>query len=417
MKISTIRSHFSTLGLFFFLALVSVGYATTTESSRFFIEISRLLFIVGALLVISSSWVFGRINRTQLIASILLLSVLLYAVVASYLSGSFWAGSMYLWRDSLVLLPGVYILGLKRKAHNHYTVAALYVIYVVAALFMTISVGGLDLTIPPHFDFDYRNDMLGTSALYSQGISKFFGFGALAGIYLCAGTGGKYFKWLYALFSLTCLILSILGGARGDALAAILVVAGFVTYKYQKRFLLIFLMLSGLIFVLIEYWDYLANEFVFFERFSWVGRGDYGVRDVLFSQALALLSDEPGCLLAGCGLGYFQYHYNFDFGLYPHNVLLESVITFGLPAVIIFCILTFRGLKIYTKNVGGIDLLVLFFAMGMIIDLKSGYVFGNWLTMSMMMYFMGICLASLTKSPISKNADSQIFNPNAGRSW
>lgn len=413
MKISVIRSQLSTLGLFLLLALVSVGYSTTNETSRSFIEPARALFISGVLFIVIVSLVLGRINRTQVTGLILLVALLLYSVITSHFSGSFSVGSMYLWRDGLVLISGVYIVSMKREADSEHAVAGLYVVYVLAILFLTVLIGGLDLAISPHFNFEYSSDIFETSVLYSQGISKFYGFGALAGIYLFAETSGRYSKWLYAFFSLVCLMLSVLGGARGDVLAMILVMMGFIAYRYKRKFFLLVLILGVSLFILAVNWDHLAEQFILFKRFSQVAHGDYGMRDVLFTRALALLSDEPVCLMIGCGLGYFQYYYNFEFGLYPHNVILELVITFGLPAVMILCILTFIGLKIYVRKSGGIDILVLLFTANLIIDLKSGYVFGSWLSITMMVYFVGICLASMLKPHVPDRRDFQALHSSA----
>ncbi len=397
-----------------FLALVSVGYATTNVASRFYIETSRMLLIIGVILVIAII-AFGRINRTQLISSILLVAMLLYAVFISFLSGSFAVGSINIVRDGLVVITGAFVFGMPRDLRIINSVANMYAVYVVIVLVVTVFVRGIDLGFLPRFSFEYSAGMLGSSIVYSQGISKFFGLGVLIGVYLVVDSTGKYTKLLWFFFSLICLFLSIIGGARGDALAAILVVVGFVTYKLKKKALPFFLILGGLAFAVVEYWDDLAEQFVFFQRFAMLGRGDYGMRDVLFSEALTLLSDEPVCLIRGCGLGYFQYYYNYDFGLYPHNVFLESIITFGVPTVLILCILAYKGLKIYVKNISTIDFFILFFAMGIIIDLKSGYVFGNWLTMSMMMYFAGIGISTLLKPHSPNRSALCIDHSNADR--
>ena len=37
------------------------------------------------------------------------------------------------------------------------------------------------------------------------------------------------------------------------------------------------------------------------------------------------------CALIGCGFNYFQVHFGFGPGGYPHNVFAELLITFGIP--------------------------------------------------------------------------------------
>ncbi len=66
------------------------------------------------------------------------------------------------------------------------------------------------------------------------------------------------------------------------------------------------------------------------ERLSALVEGDYGMRDVLLWDSLAMLAEQPWLLLIGGGINAFQAHYNLSSGLYPHNILVEACITGGV---------------------------------------------------------------------------------------
>ena len=70
----------------------------------------------------------------------------------------------------------------------------------------------------------------------------------------------------------------------------------------------------------------------------------FGNRDVLFVQSLDLLKSKFSCLFFGCGFNYFQVHYGYEFGMYPHNFILEMFITFGILVSIPILFLVLIGL-------------------------------------------------------------------------
>jgi hypothetical protein len=66
------------------------------------------------------------------------------------------------------------------------------------------------------------------------------------------------------------------------------------------------------------------------ERLGALLAGDYGMRDILFSDSLTMLAEQPYLLFIGGGLNAFQEHYGLSSGMYPHNVLVEALITGGV---------------------------------------------------------------------------------------
>ena len=123
---------------------------------------------------------------------------------------------------------------------------------------------------------------------------------------------------------------------------------------------------------------------------------NFGYRDVLLIQSFELLSNRLDCLLIGCGFNYFQIHYDYSFGLYPHNAFEELIITFGIligvPLILIVLLGCIRGY--FTKLGNTFIFYVLFYFL--CISLKSG----NLLTITAIpsiLYLSYICLkGSLT---------------------
>ena len=58
------------------------------------------------------------------------------------------------------------------------------------------------------------------------------------------------------------------------------------------------------------------------------------MRDILWANGWELIASDSN-LITGNGFNYFQHYYGYDFGLYPHNLLIEIVISFGVIGVIL----------------------------------------------------------------------------------
>lgn len=77
-----------------------------------------------------------------------------------------------------------------------------------------------------------------------------------------------------------------------------------------------------------------------------VTEGEFSSRLGLFSASIETLYDKPECLLTGCGITFFQYHNGYGLGYFPHNILLEMLLSFGLPLTLLVIVtipLEFRG--------------------------------------------------------------------------
>jgi hypothetical protein len=151
---------------------------------------------------------------------------------------------------------------------------------------------------------------------------------AIAGVYfLVIATNTKRSVGLYGI-SIAFLGLAVLSGSRGDILAGFFCVVLLLLRRPNIVNITVFSAAAVLLFVFVIQ-SGLWTEFVVFNRFVQLTDGDYSMRDLLFSEAITLIQ-FGNCNIVGCGFNYFQVWGNSEFGLYPHNVLLEMLITFGL---------------------------------------------------------------------------------------
>lgn len=382
----------SNLRIFLFFILISIGYLTTNNDSRVFIESIRSVAIVSCGVFVCLNFFRYRNNKILIHSSIVFFFFLLGGLGLAMMTGSWEMGTVNLVRDSLVVLVGILIFSSHQMNDDFLPVAKIYVIYVLLGLFLTLIVGGVSLDFPPRFNFDYSSELSGSNIIYSQGVSSFFGFGGVAAAYVAGRSKGILERGFWISIFALLIFLSMAGGARGDALAAIVVANFYLLYVYRKYWYVWALAIGFLVSILMYYWNDLLGRFVFLERLSYAETGDFGMRDVLVLDAIKLLINQTECVIFGCGFGYFQYYYDYDFGLYPHNLIMELIIAFGLPIAVVAIFSVSMGLRIYLKNNNGSNLLILFYLMAVLISLKSGYLFGEWLTICLSIYFAGIYL-------------------------
>jgi hypothetical protein len=113
-----------------------------------------------------------------------------------------------------------------------------------------------------------------------------------------------------------------------------------------------------------------------------------GMRDILFYQSIELVSNEIPCMLIGCGLNYFQNYYGHEFGMYPHNYLSESIISFGLFITIGMIIAIILGFLIYLRSETKSTLFILLLGYFLIVALKGGYFIGHWFVNASFIFFL-----------------------------
>ncbi len=129
-------------------------------------------------------------------------------------------------------------------------------------------------------------------------------------------------NWIYFSIFVAFGYCIFRGLARGEAIAFVLATALFV----MPRVTLIAAPFSYAILNLLV----ISIDSPLIDRFRVVLEGDYGARDVLLQYVFDMLVDEPRLLLVGGGLNYYQKYWSLTSGTYPHNIVLEGLISGGL---------------------------------------------------------------------------------------
>lgn len=181
--------------------------------------------------------------------------------------------------------------------------------------------------------------------------------------------------------------LSFLGGGRGDFLAVVIVIILMISSSSRRGAIMAVLFAFFAFLFFVEYVPKLSDDFVAARRFAVLLSGfNFGMRDILFEESIHILLNEPDCFLFGCGFASFQDYYGYRYGLYPHNILLESAITWGVPLVLLAGFLFALGLFAAGRRRFLNWMGLLFVLIGM----KSGDVLGSWFALSFVYFFAGV---------------------------
>ncbi len=373
------------LSLVFFLILITVGYTSTTNFSRYIISGLRntsILFVVISLFFILLRDGF---TKSQILSLSLFGIIVLWGYSSSVLNNNLEIGIKKLLIDILVIISGFIILTIYHKNLKYFSgeIENYFLIYAVIVFFITIKVGGVSLDFPPHFIFEYTSEQKDNLILYSQGISKFFGMAALASLVAGYKRSQLTSQVLFYLLTGFFLMISLLGGARGDSLLAIFLCLTVIIIKIRWLIAPIVILFLALILFRVDFsW---LNDLLIFQRLSVITEGNLGERGLLLSQSVNLLMNEPKCLLLGCGIDYFQLYYDYD--MYPHNIFIEAMISHGLFVTLLILFGVTVGIKRYVKELGSLDFLLLLYAYTTLLGLKSGYLLGSWLFVTFKSFF------------------------------
>ena len=410
MKIHEAKKNALHYGIFSFFIMISVGYVSTNNYSRSFIEPLRLASEIGVILSLAIIFSTSKLCHRHLTGLTLYIFSLVIGISRAVLNGTIEIGSTSLLVNVIITVCGILLLSYQSSNICSIKFAKLFIVYISAGFLLTIFIGGLEFTPIPHFNFDYEAGLNSMETLYSQEMSRFFGFGAMAAAFLAINAGGKWVKYFYFSLVLLFLLLSLLGGARGDSIFALVLVIAYLAISNSIRGLLWLGLILFILYIGARDWSGI-NNFQVFQRMSGLN-GDFGQRDVLLAQSFDLLLKEPTCMVFGCGLGYFQSYFGYPFGMYPHNVLMESFIVFGVPITLAFIFIASGGVWQYYRNSRGADLLVLLFIYSMLVRLKSGALFGDWFSNAGCIYFASLYIQKMTiGTPICTGLSSFFFKP------
>lgn len=400
MKRNSLDDTILLSGLFSFLVLITASGLITTYTSHYAVYLIRLIAATFVSIATAFTIVRLRFPRTLAISLVLYMFAFIYAVAAATLTGGFQFISQSLAIDFILSFCGIVLFGTQFNIATRVlpdAILPLFMFYSMGAFLLTFITGGVIIGLPPQFVFDVASDDLGRAETYNLMLTSYF---MLAAIFAASGFarfGLNARGSIYFILLLLFLVLSILGGGRGELVSGLIIVA-FVLFRERKvRWISIVtfgvIAFAGLVLAAIS----LFEDMVIVQRLYLIYEGDLSDRDILLEQVIDLLVNEPRCLIVGCGPGYFQRYYAYDFGSYPHNSIAEAIVIFGFPLLIIGLAFAAIGFEKYFKKVGGLDLYFLLFIYSAFISLKSGYLFGSWVLVSGFFVFIGIGFARTDK--------------------
>lgn len=410
MKIERAGEKALQLGLFSFFVLITIGYISTSNYSRLFIEPLRAVAAVALVFFIGIILSTSTLCRRHLTGLALYASLLAIGISLALLNDSLAIGSIGLLTNIAVTLCGILLFNAHDKNILSDRFAAWVLAYVIIGTLFTILIKGLEFTPFPRFNFEYDTSINVMDITYSQELSKFFGFGAAAAALLSVHKKTRLAKYFHFFLAITFLFFSLIGGARGDSIAAFfLVISYFIILNPARTLSLLALTATG-VYLGVTDWSWL-NNFPIFERLLDLNN-NLGQRDVLLAQAFNLLLNEPACLIVGCGFGYFQHYFGYEFGMYPHNTLIELFIVFGAPVALTFIATIAGGLWQYYRRSRKLDLLILFFIYSLLVELKSGVLFGNWFFTAGCIYFSSVYVEKMALgTPFLRGYLSPLHHP------
>jgi len=382
------RARYIEVSLFLAFFVTTIGLATTTHSSRFVIEMGRQVGVVLLIvLFFGLVWLDHGFKRSALLGVVANVGLWAFGLFLAVLNGSVDLVSPTLIRDVSLGLVFLYFLSSSDSLPVSRLMAWLVLIYGALVFLLTVIVGGFEFSYPPRFYFEYSSDLVEKNVVYSQGVSKFYVFAAIAAIYLVFKESCRWLSIGLGFFTVIFLLLSLLGGARGDSVFGLFLVLCFVFSQLSGVGRFVFL---GIVVVIL----FLAGGAVSFEDFALYERfvaldGGIGPRQILYEQAVALLRSDGVCLTFGCGFGYFQHYYGYFAGSYPHNIFLELGIVFGVPLALLIVAASGYGVLSFLKSrVSGGGFIVLLFFYLAFIQMKSGTIVSAWLLNALAIYFV-----------------------------
>jgi hypothetical protein len=376
------------------ILLTSTSIVTTIESFgvTLYIRYASLLIVMGSIFykLIANP----RYTKLDVRSVVILLFMVIYGVGASLMSFGNMDIDGNLFIDVMLIFIGLMVLIENYRVENKFFpdwVPQFVVLYAIGVLVMTYASGGILLDFPPTFVYSYYTEVTGLVTEYSLGMTNFLGFSALSSVYVFESNQQKSTKlfWLFSSFLL--IYMTILAGGRGEVVASIFLMI--VIVMSNKKLSEILWVLLALLFIGLPVFVSILmslQDAAVVQRFIDLREGDLSMRDVLISDAIGILDSNSQCLFVGCGWEAFQKFMGYEFGLYPHNSLLELVVSFGVIFTFLMIVFVIIGLVKYKKNQGRIDFFMISFMYFLLISFKSGYFIGSWLLVISLVLLMSI---------------------------
>ncbi len=370
------------LGVSTFLAAIMIGQAAANTASLMLFPILRTGLLALAVAFFAIYHLCGKVRISNLFSLLLIIFLYTYGLLMSSLHGSSSYSIAYFFQSFLIVFFGTLCYSVCTIGEDHSNVAVNQIWFSILILAFLAITGAIVFDFPPYFVYDIYVE--GGQVTYRQGISYFFGIAALSSLFLIKASAGRVRQSAMLVLFFVFVLISLLGGGRGEILV-LLVASVYITFHSGFRGIVLGLVVILLIATFLAFADLsFLNDLGTYNRFLVIFlNSDYGLRDVLFSQAIDLLLNDSRCFFFGCGFGAFQSHYQYPLGLYPHNILLEALLTWGVLITGLIIILFFVGL-IRGRRAGVLNYFGFF---SVLVGMKSGDILGSWLAFSFIFFY------------------------------
>lgn len=304
---------------------------------------------------------------------------------------------------SLSLMQQIEIIYTKSsEIKERYIFSFIFSIYIITSLIFIIYMEALSFGPLPTFYY-FLN---GERYWYSQATTLMFGLSGIVFMYSSMHHNGVQ-SIIYIFLGLGMMILSLFSGARGEFIISFLVMLMLMFRIISMKNLLYFFLISAiLIYIFLS--NFSLNDIYFLERMSSVIAGaDLGGRDYFLYLSLNLLTEKPICLISGCGFNFFQVFYDFPYGKYPHNIIAELLITYGMFISFPVLILAIFGvISGYFSQIGNnLHYYIMLVIFG--ITFKSGSLL-SVMHMPAVLFFVVVGIKNLSKFKDIKNKFSPL---------
>ena len=389
-----IKSHdLSKYGAFTFLLATTIGFASVNSETLALIPPLRNCLLIAS--AISLFMYLGSLRASfAIFCAIAFFSIFsIYGLLRGLDNLQHLDFLQALVTSYAIVILGLFFFGSCGSQEQQYSIAINFLIFSLALIAFLFFTSGLELRGYPRFNFDLYSDS-GSQILYSQGISKFFSLAAIASIFVLRRGHGLILTTVLQVLFTVFFTLAFIGGGRGDFLALVIVILALFLLHSWGKLLLCFIGVFLVYQFGLSFLEAISSDILAAQRFLFLFEAsNFGSRDFLFEGAIDILANDPTCLVLGCGFTYFQNYYGYDYGLYPHNLVLEALITWGAPLVTASFVLFLYGALKEAKS----DFLTWVGVYFVLVSFKSGDVLGSWLALTFIFYYVGVGISVLVR--------------------
>jgi hypothetical protein len=401
-------SAYYTVSIISFLVLSSSGNVITTKETETVLNLVRVvsasvLFYTLILMTIEGGIKTKFFRNALLFIIYIILTSMLIPVIKRPLVYDSWSLVI-----SLIMITAFSIIISQRRAEVIPDNVGMYFLgYTYFILIVTILYGGLEVSPIPRFIFENNEEPGDEGPLYNLGTSNFYGFTSVLCAYLSTKNRTAWSRAFYVFSLINFYILCFIAGGRGEIIVTSIILLGLLA-KEKIKIMSVLVAMVLLVFYLTPVGNDLSETVETIGRLSLILSGDLSLRDELIIKSITLLSESPHCIILGCGAGYFQYYFEYDSGLYPHNMFLEAVITFGVPVTVMVTVSVIRGLLRYYRNSRDVDIFLLLYIYTFGISMKSGSLLGSWVLIGISIYMISYSF----HKPMNTFRSATVFNGN-----